>query len=275
MSEDLQTLTNAIVSLKAEDNLIKDYLYPVILAFVSALMGGFIGYLGILSREKKEIEKAKVDAATNLLLEATDCFHNLLAMKDNYQGKLTGDPMQRLTCVPPILMEHSPVKPSLADLLFITRGAEKAIADGLIEDNKKHFLNISEIKILFENYNSLFEMWRKRNELAMPLFQEIVSRTSGTARAEVSFSTAVGLVGHGRIAQLIALNERILSSTDDLLEGFVKLIDELPELSEQFISGKVLKKHGRVIRCSKPRITEEFLIRVPVNEEKLKAILST
>jgi len=275
MNEDLQLLINAIVSLKPEESLIKDYLYPIALAFVSALMGGFIGYLGILSREKTEIEKAKIGATSNLLLEATDCFHNLLAMKDNYQGKLTDDPVQRLICVPPILMEHSPAKPKLTGMLFIARGASKAISDGLVNEDKQTFLNISRIKLLFENYNSLFEMWKKRNELAMPLFEEIVYGTSGTATSTVSFDTVVGLVGHGRVAQLIDLNERILSTTDDLLEGFVKLMDELPEVSEIFIPEKVLKKHGRVIRCSKPAVSEKFLIRVPVNKKILNDILST
>ena len=139
MSEDLQLLTNAVLSLKTEENLIHDYLYPIALAFLSALMGGFIGYLGILSREQKEVEKGKIDATNNLLLEAVDCFHNLLAMKDNYLGKLTDNPIQRLTCVPPILMEHSPAKPTFTGMLFIARGANKAITDGLIEEDKQTF----------------------------------------------------------------------------------------------------------------------------------------
>jgi len=128
---------------------------------------------------------------------------------------------------------------------------------------------------LFENYNSLFVMWQKRNELAMPIFEEVVYGTTGTATAEVSFSSAASLVGHGRMAQVIDLNERILSTTDDLIEGFVKLMDELPEVSELFISEKILKKHSQVIRFSKPEVTENFLIRVPVNKKILNDILST
>ena len=158
-------------------------------------------------------------------------------------------------------------------MLFISRGAKKAIKDGLIEDNKKTYLNISRIKLLFENYNTLLEMWKTRNELALPIFEKVVFGTSGTGVSKVTFATAVALVGHGKIAQLMDLNEKTLSLTDDLLEGYVKLMDELPEVSELFISEKVMRKHGRVIRCDITGVPEKLLAKVPVNEEMLNDIL--
>ena len=79
--EDMQLLIKAIENLKAEDNLIKDYIYPIALAFVSAVMGSLFGYYVVLKREKVEVEKEKIDATNKLLLEAIDCFHDLEDIK--------------------------------------------------------------------------------------------------------------------------------------------------------------------------------------------------
>lgn len=274
MTNELQPLIHAITNLRPQENPIKDYIYPIILAFLSAIMGGFIGYLGILRREYQEIEKAKIDATSEIVLEATDCIHDLMGMKDNYRNQLTPHPLQRLTVIRPILMEHSAIKPDITGLLFIARCSEKAVRDNLVPDDKRAFLNIARIKLLFVNFNTLFEMWKTRNKVVMPLFDEIISRTSATAVSMVDLPTVISIVGQRRLAQAIDLNEKIISSTDELIEEFVKLINELPEISEVFISDKALKKYGHVIRGRTNEIDAQFFDKVPVDKELLEQILS-
>ena len=74
MSEEMTALVDAVRSLKQEENLLKDYLYPVVLAFLSAIMDGLIGYVGIMRQRHVDAEKAKIDATNKLILEAVDCF---------------------------------------------------------------------------------------------------------------------------------------------------------------------------------------------------------
>lgn len=273
--EDLQLLIKAIESLKPEDSLIKDYIYPIALAFVSAVMGGFIGYLGILKRAHEEDEKAKINATNKLLLEAVDCFHNLQAMKHNYQGKLTDNPVQRLLCVPPILMHHRPSNPEFAGLFYLANAKSKVLKNYTHQEIQDSFANIPRIKLIFENYNTAFEMWKTRNELARPIFEKIVSGNSSTAVANVYLDDIVRTVGHAKIAQLIDLNEKVLSITDDLLVDFMKLMTELPKISEPLISKRVMEKYGGVFKPEfSPETKATVLSRVPVNKGALNEILS-
>lgn len=272
--DDLQLLIQAIEKLKHEDSLIKDYIYPIVLAFVSAVMGGFVGYLGILKRSYEEDEKAKINATNKLLLEATDCFHNLLAIKLNYQDKLTDKPLQRLFCVPPILMYHRPFIPEFAGLFFIAKENSRIAKNLTPQELQDSFANIPRIKLIFENYNTALEMWRTRNELAPPIFGEIVADNSTTGVANVRFEDAVKSVGHAKIAQLIDLNEKVLSITDELLADFMKLLKELPKIAKPLLSKKVMKKYGDVFQIEfNPQIQATALNRVPVNKIDLIKIL--
>jgi hypothetical protein len=272
--DDLQILIQAIEKLKPEDSLIKDYIYPIVLAFVSAIMGGFVGYLGILKRSYQEDEKAKINATNKLLLAASDCFHNLLAIKLNYQGKLTDKPLQRLFCVPPILMYHSPFNPEFAGLFFLAKESSKIAKILTPEEMQDSFTNIPRIKLIFENYNTALEMWKTRNELVPPIFKEIVSDHSATGVAKVNFQDVVKSIGYAKIAQLINLNEQVLSITDDLLADLMKLMNELPKIAKPLISKSVMKKYGDIFRFEfNPQIQATALNRVPVNKNDLEKIL--
>lgn len=272
--EDMQLLIKAIENLKAEDNLIKDYIYPIALAFVSAVMGSLFGYYVILKREKVEAEKEKIDATNKLLLEAIDCFHDLEAIKGNYLGKLTDNPAQRLVCVPPILMLHRPSNPEFAGMFYLAKDASKILKNRTFKETQENFANIPRIKLTFANYNTALEMWKTRNELALPIFETIVVKNSATGVANVSFEDMVRSASHLKITQLIDLNEKILSLTDDLLTDFMNLLTELPQMSEQLICKKVMKKYGAVF---KPEFSSETRAmvsnRVPVNQETLSKIL--
>lgn len=272
--DDLQLLIKAIESIKPEDNLIKDYFYPIALAFISAVMGSLVGYWVILKRAQEETEKEKIDATNKLLLEAADCFHNLQAIKVNYAGKLTEDPVQRLGCVPPILMHHRPSNPEFAGLFYLARAASKTLKNGTTKESQDNFRNIPRVKLIFENYNTALEMWKTRNELALPIFEAVVSGSSTTAVANVSFDRMAELVGYTKIAQLIDLNEKVLSFTDSILSDFMKFMTELPEISESLISKSVMKKYGKVFKLEfNPNSQSIVLNRVPVNQNSLNKII--
>ena len=272
--EDMQLLIKTIESLKPENNLIKDYIYPIILAFVSAVIGSLVGYYIILKRTQEEAEKTKIDATNKLLLEASDCFHNLQAIKHNYLGKLTADPVQRLACVPPILMHHRPSNPEFAGLFYLAREASKNFNNRTFQETQDDFTNIPRIKLIFDNYNTALEMWKTRNVLVPPIFEAIVASNSATGVAYVNFDDVVNSVSHAKIAQLIDLNEKVISLTDDLLTDFMKLMIELPKISEPLISKKVMEQYGKVFKSEfNPKTQEIVSSKVPVNADALNKIL--
>ena len=272
--EDMQLLVKAIESIKPEDNLIRDYLYPIVLAFVSAVMGSLLGYYVILKRAQDEAEKVKIDATNKLLLEAIDCFHDLEAIKGNYLGKLTDKPAQRLVCVPPILMHHRPSNPEFSGMYYLAKNASKFFKNRTLQETQDSFANIPRIKLVFGNYNTALEMWKTRNELVIPVFEAIVTGNSKTGVANVSFDDMVSSTSHVKIAQLIDLNEKVLSLTDELLADFMRLMVELPKISEKLISKKVMEKYGGVFKPKFSPETEAIVSnRVPVNQGALSKIL--
>lgn len=272
--EDMQLLIKAIEGIKSEADWIKDYIYPIVLAFMSAVMGSLFGYFVIIKREQDETEKAKIDATNKLLLEAIDCFHDLEAIKCNYLGKLTDNPAQRLVCVPPILMHHRPSNPEFAGMFYLAKEASKIFENRTFQETQNNFANIPRIKLIFENYNTALEMWKTRNELVLPVFEAIVSGNSATGVANVRFEDMVRPVGHAKIAQLVDLNEKVLSLTDDLLADFMKLMMELPKISEQLISKKIMEQYGQVFKPEfSPETQATVSKKVPVNQEALSRIL--
>ena len=274
--EDMQLLIKVIESLKTEDNLIKDYIYPIALAFVSAVMGSLFGYYVIVRREKVEAEKAKIDATNKLLLEAIDCFHDLEAIKGNYLGKLTDNPVQRLVCVPPILMFHRPSNPEFAGMFYLAKDASKILKNSTFKEAQLSFSNIPRIKQIFENYNTALEMWKTRNELVPPVFEAIVLANSSTGVANVKLEDMVRSVGHAKIAQLVDLNEKVIVITDELLMEFMTLMTELPKISEKLISKRILDQYGKVFSFEFSAEIEAVVSnRVPVNQKALDDILGT
>ena len=108
----------------------------------------------------------------------------------------------------------------------------------------------------------------------MPILKRIVTGTSATGVANVRFEDMVRPVGHAKIAQLVDLNEKVLSLTDDLLADFMKLMMELPKISEQLISKKIMGQYGQVFKPEfSPETQATVSKRVPVNQEALSRIL--
>lgn len=268
MSEDLKLLIDAIESLRQDENLLKDYIYPIVIAFFSACMGALAGYWGILWQQHVEAEKNKIDATNKLLIEVVDCFQNLQAIKDNYLGKLTGMPHQRLACIPPILMYHRPAKPDFSGLSYLARALKRE------EDQITSPANLAYVMRIFSNYNNLLEMWKTRNAEVAQIFPAIVSRHSNTAVAYINKSDMIDAIGPQRFARAIHLNEEIIKITDNTLSDFSNLFTKLPQISETLISKNTIKSYGGIYKLELDQEKLTLLLsKVPVNQAELDQIL--
>lgn len=105
MSE-AQLIAYAILQLKSESNVFKDYLFPIGMAFFSSLIGAIIGYLIYLRQEKKTLEKYKLDMTNKWLLMAYHIFQQLIGFKESYYKVIDSNPVHRVLTVPTILREE-------------------------------------------------------------------------------------------------------------------------------------------------------------------------
>ena len=59
MIEETELLVRAIESLRQDENLFKDYIFPIASAFFSALLGAGVAYFTLKYQEDIKIEKRK------------------------------------------------------------------------------------------------------------------------------------------------------------------------------------------------------------------------
>ena len=69
----------------------------------------------------KEKEIKKIDATNKLIMEVIRCFHDLLAITDNYRVNLPSDPVRRISCIPPIIAICRFVEPTFSDLHYLAK----------------------------------------------------------------------------------------------------------------------------------------------------------
>lgn len=119
MDQETEALVRAIESLRNEPSLFKDYLFPIASAFFTSLLGAGVAYYTLRHQEGIQIEKQKMDAANKWLLLVESARSTLLAIKSNYHGELTADPVQRVGIVPNILIHADPIVERYDELSFI------------------------------------------------------------------------------------------------------------------------------------------------------------
>ncbi|QIC62866.1 hypothetical protein [Acinetobacter schindleri] len=67
-----QLIAEAILQLKQESNVIKDYIFPIAMALVSSLIGAIVGYRVYLRQEKLTAERRKLDILNKWILIADE-----------------------------------------------------------------------------------------------------------------------------------------------------------------------------------------------------------
>ncbi|HAS6043649.1 TPA: hypothetical protein I7115_09120 [Vibrio vulnificus] len=139
---------------------------PICSVLTSGLLGAGIAYYTVHRQEftKVELEKVKTDNST--FLTALEFRNNLIGIKKNYEGRIETEPYQRMLAVPPILLKENTSKFDIAALSFLVVGnsPDKAIDKWASID---HIANIG------SNYEVLYGIWAKRNEIITSLMPDL------------------------------------------------------------------------------------------------------
>jgi len=243
LSNDIELIVKAIESLQT--NVIKDYILPVSTVLMSGALGVGSAFYAVDKQEKNKIEIEKIKVINNTLLTAMDVRMNLISIKENYVDRITNHPIDRMLSVPPIMISDSKVQIELASLTFIVPKNNQAVL------NK--WDNIGYISTIFSNYNSLLDIWDKRNNIIidlMPKIKEHFGKPMDTA-------TLRRLIGDGAISQLSDLTEHALNHTDDLLIEVSAFLLGFSAIAKTKVNKKIATKFGQVIEASLPSY-EEF-----------------
>ena len=252
MSEEIKLLIQAIESLKQEGNTLKDYIIP----FLSVLMGFFVAYFTIKSQEKIQITKDNVNAANRWTLTINEALQQLIAIKSNYQEKLTDDPYQRFTSVPSILTKAQPILEDLSLLTFIAPTKEEE------EDNAlQKWSQLSRIGTMRSNYNHLLGLWKKRNEEERPLRLQLIDKDSPDPRQEITIPKIIARIGQQNALAIIDLTETLIHLTDDIIIEMNDFLLNFPDIAKSNLSNNDLKNY---------RILKMFYGNNPLREKQIK-----
>lgn len=217
----------------------KEYLFPILSAFFSAIMGGFVAYFVTTRHERIKYEKQKVDIANKWILLVQESHANLVSIKQNYCQSITADPLQRFCNTPKILITCKPVHGSFHELAFMVRKREEQQGD---------WSQVPKISAMINNYNLILTSWEKRNELFSVLQQQLPAMHSSSANLTIHSIQAA--IGADNFCTLIDLTERCIVFTDQILLAMEDFLKEFSGEVKQSVNVKKIKKIVNLLEYS-------------------------
>ena len=241
MNEEIESLVNAIESLQQESNPFKDYIFPLVAGFFSALLGALVAYFTLRYQDRIQLEKERVYTVNDWLLLAIGAMQSLVAIKNNYHGKLSNNPIRRALVTDVII--HSPKKldKNISSLSFIIPKNDDMEAKAI------KWRQLPRITTMIENYNLVIETWNKRNEKYRPLKEKILKDHSNLAYADVSREQILQSGGSLDVSVLIDFTETAIKLTDDLIIELNDFLAEFPEIGKSLINKKCLEQYGHIV----------------------------
>lgn len=259
-----QLIAEAILQLKQESNVLKDYIFPIAMALFSSFIGAVVGYFVYLRQEKIAVEKRKLDMANKWLIMAYQMHQQLIGIKEHYYNNLNTNPISRVLSIPTIWREHKIYNFDYYELAFMA------------STNSSTKYNLGRLGLIFDNYENLMTILRKRDELNEQLkSQLLISMGISSAVTTVSEEDILNNIDHILLSVLIDLTELVLRYTDDLVIQLYNFLDEFPEEARKQIKLKNLKNYGGVLNfdLKSNSYIQELLTEVPLpNFKKISEI---
>lgn len=296
MSLDSILISKAIMQLKQEADPIKDYLFPVLMSFFSAFLGGVAAYFFNLRQEQRKHEKENFTAASKILTNVLLGLNNLVAIKSNYCDMESKEPLFRALSMPTLIMNDIKLEVDLSSIAFIKNvpTANKSMSERMSdwlryrvlmlkkkspspEEMSKSWRNFNRLGACVNNYNYVLELLRVRSVLDAEIRTALVAKenelTDGQFKHGVglSFETICNTIGREKLVKYIDLTETIISIVDNVLKEFDSFIFEFPIVAESNIE---LSKVGRGVKMVRVKNTRPLYIKciapiTPPNFEKV------
>ena len=245
MDPSIKELISAIESLKQETNYFKDYLFPIVSALFTSILGAAIAYLTIRRQETIKIEKDKINAVNKWTLAAEQARSKLISIKYNYYGKLTNHPLQRVLVIPNIIYQANQIEERYDDLSFIVPKAKTKQ-----KDTWPKWSQINRISAMISNYNHILMLWGKRNDHIQDFKDETLKKYPGNAFHDIDLKSVQEILSPPKTVILIDITERLIKLTDDILIELDDFLTKFPKYVKSKIDVKRLKKFGTILEYS-------------------------
>lgn len=244
MHEETELLVKAVESLRQDSSVFKDYVFPVASALFTSLLGAGIAYFTLRHQESIQIEKDKMNTANKWTLLAEEARSTLIAIKGNYNEKLSDNPFQRISAIPSILFHATPIIERYEELSFIIPKSNSEL------NNTEKWSQIFRIRSMISNYNHVLELWNQRNEIDRPIKLKIVEQAQGQSFVNMNQDELINFIGAPELSVLIDLTERVVKLTDDLIIEIDDFLENFPSYAKSLVNTGRLKKYGSVMKYS-------------------------
>lgn len=293
MTPDAVLIAKAILMLKADVDYTKDYVFPIALSFLSALMGGLTAYCINNRQEKIKIETEKFNSANTLMMVSFQMINTLVAIKSSYIGLRTRNPIFRALAINELLFNAGEVNFDISRLSFIKKipTANKTLFERFVffikykilkhelimpsdEEIGNSWRNIARIDAFLFNYNFVLKSLIVRNQLDSDLKKRLSNIASKDKPVfEIKLDEIKKEIDASELSKYIDLTESIVALIDYLIREIDSFIMEFPKVAESNIElSKVNKARLSTIVLNKPAYLAA-LIPIPQPDFELVSLL--
>ncbi|SUI37452.1 hypothetical protein [Serratia marcescens] len=221
-----------VVNQTSQSNIIKDYLMPILIVFLSSGTAYLIAQKGFRWQESAKNEKEKADTS-NKLLSLFQLMQGLLAaIKVNYQNELQSNPIQRAMVIP-VLAERFPhmdiEMEKLIQVLYTTP----------IDQKEEPWSNISSIMSTLSNFNQLVEIIKTRNIVDERVRSKLADKLQHP-HEEMKTQRIIEIAGHAECMRLVDLTEMLILFVDNLIITVDDFLRNYPTISTRVIKMEYL-----------------------------------
>lgn len=295
MHHDAQLIAQSILELKQNSDTVKDYLFPVLMSFFSALLGGLCAYYFNQRQERNKNEKENFSVATKIFTSALTALNQLIGIKANYCNLHSTDPIMRALSFPAMILGEDKFSVDLSSMSFIKNipTANKSIyvrwneyiKHNILKRKRNHpsdeemsksWRNYNRLGACVNNYNYIMDLLKTRSMLDIEIKEKLTDKHTELCQEypmggmSLPINVILETIDYNSLAKYIDLTEKIICLTDNVLKELDSFVVEFPKIAESNIE---LSKVGRGVKiiavknkrpmyltCMKPVVPPDFTI---------------
>jgi len=286
MSTDAVLIANAIASMKADSNILKDYIFPLAMSFFSAFLGGMSAIYIYSKQERIKKEKENFNKTNAVIVKVVERLNDLVALKINYHNINEVNPICRALLIPPFLSHLQRLHVEVSDFLFIqpiptaNKKWHERFFDFIrfdilsckrktlsMDELGRSWRNLSRLSAFVSNYNIIVTTIEERSKKLLEVKSRL-STYSSEYKITISPQLAYDVIGRDGMNALIDLTETFLSMVDHVISEMDSFTKEFSDVAGSNIELSFVGKGVKVIKvlnerelylaCLKPIINPDF-----------------
>jgi len=242
MSDEAKIIAEAIKSLNNSNSIFRDYFFPLVSAFFSALLGAGVAYWTLRYQESTQLEKEKLQIANKWTIAVEGIISSLISYKQNYFDEVNDDPIKRTLSVRSLISDVTPISDNLAELSFIVPKK----GDKSSKDTK--WKSLPRIRGMVNNYNLILRIIEIRNQKERPIRELLIGKFGDRGVAEMTHDQILNSAEGEGFLGLIDLTEKIIHLVDDILLEANSFLEEFPDVARSVIETDKTEKYGRILQ---------------------------